>query len=61
MSNNASRKKKNDERRKAFDSLPPHVKETLTEEEKDLFLNADQWPESLFDKLDEFIVHDSAE
>jgi len=50
-------KKKNDKERKiSFDSLPPSIKDSLTEEEKQLFLNAEEWPESLFEKLDEFIV-----
>lgn len=44
------------ERQMSFDSLPPSVKESLTEEEKQLFLYAKEWPESLFEKLDEFIV-----
>ncbi len=44
------------ERQQSFDSLPPNVKEGLTEEEKELFLNAEEWPESLFEKLEEFII-----
>jgi len=44
------------ERQMSYDSLPPSVKDSLTQEEKQLFLYADQWPESLFEKLDEFIV-----
>ncbi len=50
------KKKIDKERQTAYDSLPPVVRESLTEEEKQLFLYADQWPESLFEKLDEFIV-----
>jgi hypothetical protein len=46
------------ERQEAYDSLPPVIRENLTEEEKQLFLYAEQWPESLFEKLDEFIVKD---
>lgn len=44
------------ERRISFDSLPPAIRESLTEEEQEIFLTADQWPEELFAKLDEFIV-----
>lgn len=45
-----------EERKMAYDSLPSAVKENLTEEEKQLFLYAEEWPESLFEKLEEFIV-----
>lgn len=49
--------KKNDkEREMALKSLPPSIRNTLTEEEVELFLNAEEWPESLFEKLSEFIT-----
>nr|NJM04547.1 hypothetical protein [Desulfobacula sp.] len=44
------------ERQISFDSLPPNIRENMTEEEKQLFLHAEEWPETLFEKLDEFIV-----
>ncbi|THB73949.1 MAG: hypothetical protein D3926_22885 [Desulfobacteraceae bacterium] len=44
------------ERQAAYDSLPPHVKENLSAEEVELFLKAEEWPDSLFKKLEEFIV-----
>jgi hypothetical protein len=44
------------ERQKAFDSLPPAIRDLLSPEEKELFLTADQWPDDLFQKLDEFII-----
>ena len=44
------------ERKQAYESLPPNVKKRLTEEEKELFLSAEEWPDSLFDKLKEFIT-----
>ncbi len=50
------KKKIDKERQMSYDSLPPSVKESLTEEEKQLFLNAEEWPESLFEKLEEFII-----
>ncbi|MCM2283253.1 MAG: hypothetical protein NDI81_00625 [Desulfobacula sp.] len=51
-------KKTDMERQISFDSLPPNIRENMTEEEKQLFLHAEEWPESLFEKLDEFIVKD---
>ena len=39
------------ERGRLFPGIPD-----LTEEEKELFLNAEQWPDSLFEKLEEFII-----
>ncbi|MDA3790952.1 MAG: hypothetical protein PF503_20960 [Desulfobacula sp.] len=50
------KKKIDKERQMSYDSLPPSVKESLPEEEKQLFLNAEEWPESLFEKLEEFII-----
>ena len=52
------KKKIDKERQMSYDSLPPSVKENLTQEEKELFLSADQWPDSLFEKLEEFILKD---
>lgn len=50
------KKKIDKERQMAYDSLPPSVREGLTEEEKELFLHAGEWPDTLFEKLAEFIV-----
>lgn len=44
------------ERKMAFESLPPHIRENMAEEEVELFLNAREWPESMFKKFDEFII-----
>ncbi len=49
-------KKPDKERQMSYDSLPQKIKDSLTEAEKHLFLHAEQWPESLFEKLDEFII-----
>lgn len=49
-------KKIEKERKIAFESLPPAIRETLSPEEKQLFLTSEEWPEELFSKLDEFIV-----
>ena len=50
------KKKIDPERKQAFESLPPNIKKRLTDEEKELFLNAEEWPDSLFEKLKEFIT-----
>jgi len=52
------KKKIDKERQMSYDSLPPNIKDSLTEEEKQLFLTAEKWPDSLFEKLEEFIVKD---
>ena len=49
-------KKTQKERQIAFESLPPVVRDSLTPEEKEMFLTAEEWPEELFAKLDEFII-----
>ena len=49
-------KKEQEERAIALKSLPPSVRNSLTDEEKELFLHAEVWPESMFEKLDEFIL-----
>ena len=49
-------KKELKERQISYDSLPPGIRDSLTEEEKAAFLNQTLWPESLFEKLDEFIL-----
>ena len=50
-------KKKIDKARQmSYDSLPPSAKENLTEQAKELSHTAEEWRDSLFEKLDEFIV-----
>ncbi|MCK5686643.1 hypothetical protein KAJ27_21075 [bacterium] len=49
-------KKIDKERQEAYDSLPPGTKESLTQEDKELFLNSEHWPDELFEKLEEFII-----
>ncbi len=49
-------KKTRKERKISFESLPPAIKESLTEEEKEMFMNAEEWSDELFAKLDEFII-----
>ena len=52
--------KDREEREMALKSLPPNIRNSLTDEEKDLFLHGEEWPESLFEKLSEFIVKSEA-
>jgi len=47
--------KKNSERQEAFNSLPPAIKNLITPEEQEIFLNSDVWPDSLCEKLSEFL------
>ncbi len=47
--------KRNDERMEAFKSLPPAIRNSLTPEEQEIFLNSDVWPETLCEKLSEFL------
>jgi hypothetical protein len=51
-------KKADPERLMALESLPPNIKNSLTEEEVNMFLYEEEWPESLFEKLKEFIITD---
>lgn len=43
------------EREMAFKSLPPNIRNSLSEEEIQMFLNAEVWPDELFNKLKEFM------
>lgn len=57
--NKVQKEKPDPERKGAFESLPPHIRESLTKEEVELFLYSGEWPDSLFEKMNEFIVKDS--
>ncbi|MFH1156760.1 MAG: hypothetical protein V1793_23405 [Pseudomonadota bacterium] len=46
------------ERKMALKRLPPHIREQMTPEEIELFLYGEEWPDALFQKLDEFIIKD---
>ncbi|MDY0133030.1 MAG: hypothetical protein RBR53_10225 [Desulforegulaceae bacterium] len=43
------------ERKEALQALPKPIREKLTDEEITAFLHKEVWPESLFDKLTDFI------
>lgn len=49
-------KKIDPERMAALRNLPINIKQSLTKEEVESFLHDEVWPESLFDKLKDFIV-----
>lgn len=56
MGNKKTKKSQVDpERQMALDALPPNVRATLTEEDVEVFLNAEVWPEELCEKLSEFL------
>ena len=56
MGNKKSKKSHVDpERQMALDSLPPSTRATLTDEDVELFLHAETWPEELCEKLSEFL------
>lgn len=57
MGNKKSKKQQqvDPERQMALDALPPNIRKTLTEEEVELFLHAEVWPEEMCDKLNEFL------
>lgn len=42
----------------ALRSLPVEVKQTLTREEVDAFLYEDTWPDSLLEKLRDYLVEE---
>jgi hypothetical protein len=43
----------------ALRSLPLEIKQSLTKEEVDAFLYEETWPDSLLEKLKDFLVDDS--
>jgi hypothetical protein len=56
MGNKKSKASKVDpERKMALDALPPNIKAILTEEEVEIFLHAEVWPEEMCEKLSEFL------
>jgi len=56
MGNKKSKKSNVDpERQMALEALPPNVRKGLTDEEVELFLNAEVWPEEMCEKLSEFL------
>ena len=57
MENKTSQKRSPDpERMQALRSLPIEVKQKLTKEEADAFLYEEVWPDSLYEKLKDYMV-----
>ena len=54
--NDISKKRPVPERLEALKNLPKELLETLTKEEVDAFLHDDLWPDSLGEKLKDFLV-----
>jgi len=57
MNEDESQKRKPDpEKMQALRSLPLEVKQSLTKEEADAFLYDKEWPDSLLEKLKDYLV-----
>jgi hypothetical protein len=57
MNQDESQKRKPDpEKMQALRSLPIEIKQSLTKEEADAFLYDEVWPESLLEKLKDYLV-----
>ena len=56
MGNKKTKKSQVDpERQMALEALPPNIRKSLTDEEVELFLHAETWPEEMCEKLNEFL------
>ncbi len=58
MGEDSTRRKPDPVRMQALRNLPLEVKQTLTKEEVDAFLYEDVWPDSLKEKLKDYILED---
>jgi hypothetical protein len=56
-----SRRKPDPEKMQALRSLPIEVKQNLTREEADAFLYDETWPDSLLEKLKDYLVNGETE
>lgn len=56
MGDSPEKKKPDPERMKVLRSLPLNIKQSLTKEEVDAFLSGDEWPDSLHEKLKDYIA-----
>ncbi len=52
----SSKRKPDPARMQALRRLPVHIKQGLTKEEADAFLYEELWPDSLFEKLKDYLV-----
>ena len=53
-----SKRKPDPQKMQLLRSLPLEIKQSLTKEEVDAFLFEEDWPDSLKDKLKDYIVED---
>jgi len=53
-----SKRKPDPQRMQVLRSLPLEIKQSLTKDEVDAFLFEEDWPDSLKDKLKDYIVED---
>ena len=58
MDNDKKEKRPESLRLQALRSLPPEIIKSLTQEEIQAFLHEDIWPDSLKEKLKDYIVED---
>jgi hypothetical protein len=58
MGEDSTRRKPDPVRMQALRNLSHEVKQTLTKEEVDAFLYEDVWPDSLKEKLKDYILED---
>jgi hypothetical protein len=58
MGKDSTKKTPDPVRMQALRNLPIEVKQTLTKEEVDAFLYEDVWPDSLKEKLKDYILED---
>ena len=56
--NDTSGRKPDLAKMEAFKNLPKEILQSLTKEEVDAFLYEDEWPESLGEKLKQYIVEE---
>ena len=54
--NDTSGRKSDPNKMEAFKNLPKEILQSLTREEVDAFLYKDEWPESLGEKLKQYLV-----
>lgn len=59
MANEQEKKKIDPAKMQVLRSLPIDIKQTLTREEVDAFLFDDVWPDSLREKLKDYLVDES--
>lgn len=59
MENDSKKGKIDPEKMQVLRSLPIAIKQSLTREEVDAFLSGETWPDSLRDKLKDYLVDET--